>query len=101
MKTKKILITGANGFIGSHLVDFCMGKDYEIYAIEKPNQNYQNLSQYTGGKLNFSQFEKEEFLGENVIIPTNTKKLTILECDVQNSVFLEKIINKINPKKRM
>ncbi|MFW9821480.1 MAG: NAD-dependent epimerase/dehydratase family protein, partial [Candidatus Thorarchaeota archaeon] len=34
---KKILITGANGFIGSHLVDFCIEKDYEIYALEMPD----------------------------------------------------------------
>ena len=27
---KKILITGANGFIGSHLIDYCFSKDYEI-----------------------------------------------------------------------
>jgi GDP-4-dehydro-6-deoxy-D-mannose reductase len=94
---KKILITGANGFIGSHLVDFCLTKGCEIYAIERPNQNYQNLSQYTKKKQNFSVLEKGEFLGETIRIPTDNTNLTILECNVLNSELLEKIIIKVNP----
>jgi GDP-4-dehydro-6-deoxy-D-mannose reductase len=94
---KKILITGANGFIGSHLIDYCIKKDYEIYALERPNQVYNNLKYYTNGKLSFSNGEKQEFKGESIILPIDYKKLTILECDVKNSELLEKIIISIKP----
>ena len=94
---KKILITGANGFIGSHLIDFCITEKFEIYAIERPDQIYRNLSHYTKGKLTFTNDEKLDFLGESIILPTDNKKLTILECDVNNAVLLEKIIKRINP----
>ena len=94
---KKILITGANGFIGSHLIDYCFLKDYEIYALERPNQVYKNLSHYTNGKLSFSEEDKQEFLGESIKIPTTNKNLIILECDIKNSPLVEKIINEIKP----
>ena len=94
---KTILITGANGFIGAHLIDFCITEKFEIYAIERPDQIYRNLSHYTKGKLTFTNDEKLEFLGESIIIPTDNKKLTILECDVNNAMLLEKIIKEVNP----
>ncbi|MFW9874098.1 MAG: GDP-mannose 4,6-dehydratase [Candidatus Thorarchaeota archaeon] len=92
-----IIITGANGFIGSHLIDHCISEKVEIYATEKPNQVYRNLSHYTNGKLTFTNDEKQQFLGESIIIPTDNKRLTILECDVNDAVLLEKIIKKVNP----
>ncbi|MHA1987714.1 MAG: GDP-mannose 4,6-dehydratase [Promethearchaeota archaeon] len=95
---KKILITGANGFIGSHLIDYCISKDYEIYALERPNQIYNNLSHFTSGKVSFPEEDKQDFLGESIRIPTVNKKLIILECDVKNSTLLEKILIKVKPK---
>jgi GDP-4-dehydro-6-deoxy-D-mannose reductase len=94
---KKVLITGANGFIGSHLVDYCVTKNYEIYALERSDQIYNNLSCYTQGKLTFSNEEKQDFLDESISIPVNNRRLTILECDVKNSLLLEKIISYVKP----
>lgn len=94
---KKILITGANGFIGSHLVDFCLSENVEIFGIERPNQNYRNLSHYTNGKSTFENDEKLEFCGELIRIPTINSKLSILECDIKNKDLLDKIITKVNP----
>ena len=94
----KIIITGANGFIGSHLIDLCISNGYEVYGLERPDQIYKNLSHYTFDKEMFSKEEKQEYLGELISIPTNNKRLVILECDVKNALLLEKIIRKIEPK---
>ncbi|WP_318345771.1 UDP-glucuronic acid decarboxylase family protein [Flagellimonas baculiformis] len=34
MKKKRVLITGAAGFIGSHLCDHLIGKDYEVIGVD-------------------------------------------------------------------
>ena len=94
----KILITGANGFIGSHLTDFLIKKDFEIYALERPNQNYKNLKQYTVGKATFSNKEKLKIFGKLIEIPTNNPKVKIIECDIKNTPLLEKIIKNLTPK---
>ena len=36
---KKILITGATGFIGSHLTEFMAKKGYKIIAFDRYNPN--------------------------------------------------------------
>jgi UDP-glucose 4-epimerase len=36
---KKVLITGCNGFIGSHLVNFYSSKGYKVYGLDKKNYN--------------------------------------------------------------
>ncbi len=93
----KIIITGANGFLGSHLTDFFIKKDYEIYALERPNQKYKNLKHYTDGKETFSNKEKLKIFGVSIEIPTNNTKLKIIECDIKNAPLLEKIIKIIKP----
>lgn len=94
---KTVLITGANGFIGSHLVDFCITKNVAIYGIERPNQNYRNLLHYTNGKSTFTSNEKLEFHGEIIKISTINKNFILLECDIKNKNLLEKIILEVNP----
>ena len=37
---KKILITGATGFIGSHLTELCVEKGYDVVAFDRYNSNY-------------------------------------------------------------
>lgn len=54
VKMKKIIITGANGFIGSHLTDFLIKKDYAVFAVDLPNRKWKNLNHYTKGQLEFS-----------------------------------------------
>ena len=93
-----ILITGADGFLGSHLTDFLINKDYYIYALKKPSGFINNLSQYTNGKNNFSIEEFDTQYNKRIEIPTNQKNLTILECDLKNRKLLETIIKETNPK---
>ena len=37
--SKKILITGATGFIGSHLVELCVEQGFEVVAFDRYNTN--------------------------------------------------------------
>ena len=39
MKIKKILITGAAGFIGSHLTEFFVNKGFSVVAFDRYNSN--------------------------------------------------------------
>jgi GDP-4-dehydro-6-deoxy-D-mannose reductase len=94
----KILVTGANGFLGSNLIDFCINNNNEVYALERPEQTFRNLSHYTDNKLTFSDDEKLEIFGENIKIPTNNRNLNIIESDIKNAPLLERIVNEINPK---
>jgi len=50
---KKILITGATGFVGSHLTELCVEKGFEVIAFDRYNPNY-NL-----GWLEKSKYKKD------------------------------------------
>ncbi|MHA1492289.1 MAG: GDP-mannose 4,6-dehydratase, partial [Promethearchaeota archaeon] len=95
---ENVLITGANGFLGSHLTDLCISKGHEVHALVRPNQSINNLAQYSKGKSTFIREKKLEAFNENIQIPTNNEKLTVLECDIKNRVLLEKIIKKVKPR---
>ena len=47
---KKILITGATGFLGSHLTELCVEKGFEVLAFDRYNLNY-----------NFGWLEKSKY----------------------------------------
>ncbi|MFX0037000.1 MAG: GDP-mannose 4,6-dehydratase [Candidatus Hermodarchaeota archaeon] len=95
---EKILITGANGFLGSHLVDFCIKEGKKVYGIDLPDRPLQNLNHYTDGKLVFTFEEKLKVFNTFVQIPTTNENFVFLECDLENASLLENIIIKINPK---
>ena len=50
---KKILITGATGFIGSHLTELCVEKGFEVIAFDRYNPNY------SFGWLEKSKYKKD------------------------------------------
>ena len=37
---KKILITGATGFVGSHLTELCVERGFEVVAFDRYSSNY-------------------------------------------------------------
>ena len=49
----KILITGATGFVGSHLTEICVEKGYDVVAFDRYNPNY------SLGWLENSQYKKD------------------------------------------
>jgi len=95
---KNILITGSNGFLGSHLIDLCIKKDFKIYGLDRPSSSFRNLTRYTNGIEFFSNKHRKKFLGKKIQIASNRENLIFLECDIKNRALLEKIIEEIKPK---
>jgi UDP-glucose 4-epimerase len=71
--TKKIIVTGGAGFIGSHLVDLLLADNHTVLVID-----------------NFS-YGKREFLN------TNNPLLTICEGDITNKDFITESIRAFEP----
>ena len=94
---EKIIITGSNGFIGSHLVDFCINKGHNVFALDRPSASFYNLNHYTDGKSVFTDNDKLEFTGERIQYPSNNPNLILLECDIKNNSLLEKLIRELKP----
>lgn len=46
---KTALVTGAGGFIGSHIVDMLLTKGWRVIATDKPNKLSRNLDHLKGG----------------------------------------------------
>lgn len=94
---KKILVTGADGFLGSHLTDFLLKKDFQVFALKRPESPITNLYHYTKGKTTFSQEEKRDFNGKSIQIPVESENLILLECDLNDEILLDSLIRKIKP----
>ena len=62
MKTKKVLVTGGNGFIGSHIVDLLLKKEYQIVVISKvtPSRFVNSRSNISHYRIDLSSFEEVE-----------------------------------------
>ena len=94
----KILITGSNGFLGSHLIDKCINENYIVYGLDRPSSSFRNLISYTDGKETFLKENRVNFLGKKIQIASNRKNLIFLECDIKDKILMEKIIEEIKPK---
>lgn len=57
---KKLLITGANGFIGSFLVEEALDKGFEVYAGVRNNSNLGNLPVNDINIINFNLNDKDD-----------------------------------------
>ena len=93
-----ILITGSNGFLGSHLIDFLIDKNFYIYGLDRPSSSFRNLNHYMNGIEFYPKNKKEEFLGNRIKIESRRENLIFLECDIKNASLIDKIILKLAPK---
>ena len=50
----KILITGATGFIGSHLVEMCVEKGYDVVAFDRYIVAWDNVYWLSGIPINWT-----------------------------------------------
>ena len=50
--SKKILITGANGFLGSAITKLALNKGYKVSVLVRKNSNLDNLMKFKS-KINF------------------------------------------------
>ena len=74
--TKKILVTGAAGFIGSHLVERLLNEGYSVTGID-----------------NFDPFYPKEIKLKNLEIVKQNKNLRFVELDIRDN---NKLINELN-----
>ena len=72
MKKKNILITGANGFVGSHFLDFLIKKN--------PNNNI--------------WLSKRWHLSNLKNIETHLKKVHLIDCDITDPISTRQMITK-------
>ena len=82
---KKILVTGAAGFIGSHLVEALINLGYQVLGIDNLNDYYDvNLKKARLNNIeNYSLYEN--------------KKWEFKKCDIFQSESLEKIFDSFKP----
>src|ERR1700729_2470180 len=73
--SKKILITGAGGFIGSHLTELCIEKGYKVKAFLRYN------SKNNWGWLESSSYKKEIEVITGVIRDYDSVSSAISDCD--------------------
>lgn len=64
---KKILISGANGFIGKHLVEYFTKNNYFVYALVQENTDIDYISRFNN--LQIIYFKLEEFSLLKDILP--------------------------------
>ena len=50
--SKKILVTGANGFLGSAITNLAIKKGFKVSVLVRKNSNYDNLKNISS-KINF------------------------------------------------
>ena len=72
----KILVTGADGFIGSHLCDALLKENHEIIAVSR-NFKKLNNSMYNYEKIQLNQIDVTDFSNLSKIISTNKPEIII------------------------
>ena len=93
-----ILITGANGFIGSHLVEFLVEKDANVYALDIPESNFGNLERFIDKNLKPKLESKTSDSLKNTYQPTLHKRLTLVRCNLLDEEHISEILIEIKPK---
>ncbi len=72
---KKVLITGISGFVGSHMADYLLNKNVEIYGLKR-----WNLSRM-----------------RNIRHLIDDDRITLLDCDITDPIGIRNVIERVVP----
>jgi GDP-4-dehydro-6-deoxy-D-mannose reductase len=97
VKLVKVLITGSNGFLGSHLVDFCISNNHVVYGLDHPSASFYNLKHHFNERKSLVKLKKKKFCGKKILIPSDEPHLSFLECELSDDRLLEHIIRELKP----
>lgn len=95
MGKKKVLITGASGFVGYHLIEAALNADLEVYAAVRPSSDQSHLSEFAVHYVNLNytdvaalkqELEKQQY---NYIIHAagTTKAKRKADYDLVNATY--------------
>ena len=56
---KKVLITGINGFVGSHLAEHCLSKNAKVFGLVRHRSNLKNIN-HLRGKIDLHEGDVED-----------------------------------------
>lgn len=95
MSKKKVLITGASGFVGYHLIEEALNADLEVYAAIRPSSDQSHLSEFHINyvNLNYSDIsalkqELEDKQYDYIIHAAGTTKAkTKADYDLVNATY--------------
>ena len=90
----KILVTGAAGFIGFHLVNYLLKMDYEVFGLDNINDYYEPSLKYARLKEAGIEFS-DIYYGKYTMSIKNTK-YRFVKLDIEDAVNLNKVFSDNN-----
>lgn len=99
----KLLITGSNGYIGKHLINFLRKKKIDVYGCDKIGTKTSRFvkSDFSSNKvINFIKLNKINYIIHLAAITTiNDDKNNIIKCHNNNFIKSKKFIKKLDTQK--
>lgn len=89
MKNKKILVTGAAGFIGYHLAKKLLNLDYEVIGLDIINEYYDVRVKY--GRLSETGISKSDIKYGEIVNSNKYPNYRFIQLKLEDKIGLEKL----------